>query len=102
MPRLWCAPASKSRPSALSLAADFLEENRELDPELRRATEARLVGDLESDDPARRLAAEVQLTRRLRSLQQIDDRREIDLKFITCAEYQLFLAQPALLFDRPR
>lgn len=77
---------------ALSLAADFLEENRELDPELRRVTEARLIDDLESDDPARRrLAAEVQLTRRLKSLQQIDDRREIDLKFITCAEYQLFL-----------
>lgn len=77
---------------ALSLAADFLEENRELDPELRRATEARLIDDLESDDPARRrFAAEVRLARRLKSLQQIDDRREIDLKFVTCAEYQLFL-----------
>lgn len=77
---------------ALSLAADFLEENRELDPELRRATNARLIDDLESEDPARRrLAAEVQLTRRLKALQQIDDRRAIDLKFITCAEYQLFL-----------
>lgn len=77
---------------ALSLAADFLEENRELDPELRRAAEARIIDDLESDVPARRrLAAEVQLARRLSSLQRIDDRREIIPDYVTCAEYQLFL-----------
>ena len=39
----------------------------------------------------RRLAAEVLLHRRLRNLQRIDEDREIDLEFITCAEYQLFL-----------
>ena len=77
---------------ALALAADFLEEARQLLPEVRRAAEQRLIKDLEADDPARRhLAAEVRLARRLRNLQRMDDEREIDLDFITCAEYQLFL-----------
>jgi hypothetical protein len=77
---------------ALALAADFLEEARQLLPEVRHAADQRLIADLESDDPARRrLAAEVKLARRLRNLHRIDDRREIDLDFITCAEYQLFL-----------
>lgn len=77
---------------ALALAADFLEAHRELDPDVRRDIERRINDDLESDDPARRrLAAEVKLTRRLKSFQRIDDQREIDPDYITCAEYQLFL-----------
>ncbi len=78
--------------TALALAADFLEEARELLPAVRRAAEERLVAALESEDPARRrLAAEVRLARRLKKLQPIDETREIDLEFVTCAEYQLFL-----------
>jgi hypothetical protein len=77
---------------ALTLAAECLEEARKLDPALRRAVNERVMADLTSSDPARRhLAAEVQLSRRLKSLQRIDDQREIDLTYITCAEYQLFL-----------
>jgi len=38
-----------------------------------------------------KLAAEVKLKRRLKSLQRIDEKREIDQTFISCAEYQLFL-----------
>ncbi|MFN0112320.1 MAG: hypothetical protein ACKVZH_25955 [Blastocatellia bacterium] len=59
---------------------------------MREKAEARLIGGLESDDPElRRLAAEVRLSRRLKSLQRIDEQREIDPSFVTCAEYQLFL-----------
>lgn len=77
---------------ALSLASDFLDESRELDPTTRREVEDILIAGLVSTNPARRrLAAEVQLSRRVRSLQRIDDQRAIDSSYITCAEYQLFL-----------
>lgn len=77
---------------ALTLAADCLDEARELEPSVRRTAEARVIADLESAEPARRrLAAEVQLSRRLNTLQRIDDQRAIDLTYLTCAEYQLFL-----------
>jgi len=38
-----------------------------------------------------KLAAEVKLKRRLKSLQRINENRGIDRTFISCAEYQLFL-----------
>ncbi|MDC0714345.1 NACHT domain-containing protein [Stigmatella sp. ncwal1] len=77
---------------ALTLAADCLDEAREIAPAVRRAAEEQIIAGLEAENPThRRLAAEVQLTRRLRSLQAIDDKRSIDLKHLTCAEYQLFL-----------
>jgi len=51
-----------------------------------------LIANLESDDPELfKLAAEVKLQRSLRNLQRIDDTRDIDVTFISCAEYQLFL-----------
>gem|GEM_PF-1561494 len=77
---------------ALSLAADCLEEARQLDCEVRDELEQRLLAGLESEEPAIfKLAAEVKLKRRLRNLQRIDDTTEIDLTLISCAEYQLFL-----------
>ena len=77
---------------ALTLAAECLEEALEIDPDVRGRAEACVIADPESPDPARRrLAAEVQLSRRLKSLQHIDKKREIDTNFLTCAEYQLFL-----------
>lgn len=83
--------ASGSVP-ALTLAAECLEEASELDEDLRLAVEECVVAGLESPEPGRRrLAAEVRLSRRLRSLQRIDDQREIDLDYLTCAEYQLFV-----------
>jgi hypothetical protein len=52
---------------ALTLAADCLEECRQLDQRVREETNARLIAGLESSDPElRRLAAEVQLYRRLK------------------------------------
>lgn len=78
--------------STLALAADCLDESRELDPSIRQSTLDRIVSDLESGDYDRsRLAAEVQLSRRIKMLQRIDDERAIDLAYVTCAEYQLFV-----------
>lgn len=59
----------------------------------RIEAEALVVAALESDDPAsRRIAAEAQLNYRLsESFQRIDESREIDLNYLTCAEYQLFI-----------
>src|ERR1041385_6007486 len=72
---------------ALALAADCLSEK--LAPEIRRAAEDRIIDDLESDDSSRsRLAAEVQLSLRLKSL---DGGSKVDEGYVTCAEYQLFL-----------
>lgn len=77
---------------SLALAADCLGEALKLDPDTRLATEARIFADLESSEPTRRrLAAEVQLSKRLKSLHRIDEQHEIDLEHLTCAEYQLFL-----------
>jgi len=42
-------------------------------------------------DEKQKLAAKVLLHRRLKNLQRIDEYRDIDLEFITFAEYQLFL-----------
>ncbi len=59
---------AKDTVSALSLAADCLDEAKQLDNAVRQALEQKLIADLESDDPARRkLAAEVKLHRRLSS-----------------------------------
>jgi hypothetical protein len=77
---------------ALTLAADCLEEALQLDAAVRQQVETRLIANLESDDPELfKLAAEVKLQRRLRNLQRIDEKREIDRTFVSCAEYQLFL-----------
>jgi hypothetical protein len=77
---------------ALTLAADCLEEALQLDSAVRQQVETLLIANLESDDPELfKLAAEVKLQRRLRNLQRIDEKREIDINFISCAEYQLFL-----------
>jgi energy-coupling factor transporter ATP-binding protein EcfA2 len=77
---------------ALMLAAECLDEARKLDTGVRKTAIDRLIDGLESTDPKlSRLAAEVLLARRLKSLQQIDDEREIDLTYLSCAEYKLFL-----------
>ncbi len=84
--------------AALTLAAEIMEEGaREISEDVRHAVEDLLEAALEAEEPElRRLAAEVRLARRIsptrsNSLQSIDDLRELDTQFITCAEYQLFL-----------
>jgi hypothetical protein len=80
--------------ASLMLASECVDEARELEPELRRAVTNRLLEDAEAADPVRRrFAAEVLLSRRLRSFQRIDEGRDIDLGYVTCAEYQLFLEE---------
>lgn len=82
---------------ALTLVSECLDEAKEIDPSTRAEAEKRLTADLESNDLARRqLAAEVRLTRRLRSLHSIDEQREIDLEYVTAAEYQIFLNEMRL------
>jgi hypothetical protein len=78
--------------AALALAADCVDEAREADPAVANAVLDRVIADLGSPlRPRRQLAAEVRLSRRLKTLQRIDDSREIDPILITWAEYQLFL-----------
>lgn len=78
--------------SALTLAADCLEENETLDERVRAEATGRLIEALESeDDDTRHLAAEVHLNRRLDKLLAIDEQRAIDLRYVSSAEYQLFL-----------
>ncbi|HEY0544294.1 MAG TPA: SUMF1/EgtB/PvdO family nonheme iron enzyme [Pyrinomonadaceae bacterium] len=64
-----------------------------LSDEERKKSEQLLLTALESADAdVRRPIAEAKLSHRLRqSFQRIDERREIDLQYLTCAEYQLFL-----------
>lgn len=78
--------------STLTLAGACLEEASEIDPAVRRAVEQRLNTDAESPDrERRRLTASVWLTRRAAAMRPIDARREIDLRYVTKAEYQLFI-----------
>ena len=84
---------SNSSERALMLAADCLDEALEIDPEVRNAAEESVIAALESsDENRRRLAAQVQLSRRLKNLHlTMDDQCEIDIGYLTCAEYQLFV-----------
>jgi hypothetical protein len=79
---------------ALMLAAHFIDTRAtvQIDAATRKQLEDLLLTALESNDAERfRLAADVQLARRCASLHRIDEQREIDLTYITCAEYQVFL-----------
>jgi hypothetical protein len=83
--------------TSLTLAAECLDEARSMDPKVLEKAEEILISGVESTTQSRRsLASEVHLRRRLKKLQRIendlvDHLLEIDLEYITCAEYQLFL-----------
>jgi hypothetical protein len=77
---------------ALTIAYDCLQEGLSIDAKIRRSLETTLEEGLESTDPEIfKLAAEVKLSRRLKNLLRIDEKTEIDMSYITCAEYQLFI-----------
>ncbi len=60
--------------------------------DMRASLDRVLVGDLESREAGHvPLAAGMRLAQRLHSLHRIDYRREIDLGFVSAAEYQLFV-----------
>jgi energy-coupling factor transporter ATP-binding protein EcfA2 len=79
--------------SALTLVVNCLDEAHELDEEVRLSAQAYLVDALESSNTDHRhIAAEVQLSRRLETIQPITGEQFIiDTNYITCAEYQLFI-----------
>jgi len=77
---------------SLTLASECMEEALKLDNDARQKLGNVLDENLESADTGRsKLAAEVRLNRRLKNLQRLDNKTEIDALFIDCAEYQLFL-----------
>lgn len=77
---------------ALTFLIDLLEEASEIDESVRGEAEQRLIVNLEAQDyDLRRAAAEVHLARRLQAFHVVNDQCEIDLSYVTCAEYQLFL-----------
>ncbi|HEY9638894.1 MAG TPA: NACHT domain-containing protein [Coleofasciculaceae cyanobacterium] len=100
---IWTA-LQKGTVESLALAYDCLEEGLSVeDGRVRRELEDALGKGLASCDPAIfQLAVEVKLQRRLKLLLRIDDRREIDLSYITQAEYQFFVdEQRSLPGKRP-
>jgi hypothetical protein len=100
--RLYAAQADTSailrealqRPSVamLTLAYDCLREGLRASPDLQRELEATVEAGLESEDLKRsRLAAEVKLSQRLRSMVRINEQVAVDREFVSNAEYALFL-----------
>ena len=88
---IWHA-LQKNSVNALSLAYDCLEEGLAVDKDVKAELGDRLDDGLESNDPAIfELAAEVKLERRLKRLLRLNETTDIDLTYISCAEYQLFL-----------
>lgn len=76
----------------LTLATQCLEEATVIAPEVKLLADKVLVESLEISDVRRRhRAAEVLVSRRFKTMQRIDDAKEIDLTYLTCAEFQLFL-----------
>ena len=87
--------------NSLSLALDCLEVSLEVEPEIREKLELMLEEGLESsDEKIAKSAAEVKLSRRLKNLREIDENLEIDVSYISCAEYQLFVEEKLNLQER--
>ncbi|MGK7932927.1 MAG: SUMF1/EgtB/PvdO family nonheme iron enzyme [Microcystaceae cyanobacterium] len=77
---------------SLTLALDCQQEKLILDSNVDEALNKLLEDGLDSDNPEiAQLAAEVKLSRRLTNLLEIDEKLEIDLNYLTVAEYKLFL-----------
>ncbi|MGB5637006.1 MAG: SUMF1/EgtB/PvdO family nonheme iron enzyme, partial [Waterburya sp.] len=88
------AALEKNTVGALKLANDCTEEGLSIETEVRQQLTEKLDKGLESSEPeVFKLAVEVKLAKRLSGLLRIDEKREIDSKYITCAEYQLFLGE---------
>jgi energy-coupling factor transporter ATP-binding protein EcfA2 len=89
---VWAA-LQRQTVQSLSLAYDCMREALSLsDRPIRQQLEATLEQGLESQDPDRfRLAVEVKISRRLKTLVRVDEDREVDASLVTAAEYQLFI-----------
>ena len=87
------AAIAKPTVKSLSLASDCLQEGAKVELTTRDRLLELLELGLESDIPQiAKLAAEVSLLRRLNNLCK-GDSFEIDLSYINCAEYRLFLSE---------
>ena len=78
---------------ALTLAYDCQDEALKIDdPDLRERLQRLILDGLESDQPERRrLAADVLFSIRQGNFVRLDEEREIDTNYVSCAEYQTFL-----------
>lgn len=84
------------------VAADLLDTLRFQNEDVVEEAELALLADAESLQWCRRaLAAEVRLKRRLRQLRLRGGAQSIDVSFVTCAEYQLFLEESAEMVHPP-
>lgn len=83
---------------SLTIAYDCLEEGKSVAPEVRQQLEQ---VSLESSDPeVASLAAQVKLAQRLSKLLRIDESVQIDRRYITFAEYQLFVNEQSTSEER--
>ncbi|MUG91745.1 NACHT domain-containing protein [Scytonema sp. UIC 10036] len=79
---------------AIALAYDCVKEGLSVDPDVRRKLEDKIEAGLVSDiSEIFNLAARVKLSLRLKKLLRINDGVEIDSSLITCAEYQIPIAE---------
>jgi hypothetical protein len=87
-----CIRSDSPSVSRLLLASDCADEALELSSELRTRLAALTKQAVEDSDPQRRqLAAEVMLSRRLKSMITVNDDTYLDDTPISNAEYQLFI-----------
>ncbi len=78
--------------TSLTLAYDCLKESKKVESDTQRQLEQILEAGLASENPQiAKIAAQVRLARRLKSLLRINDTQEIDQSYITYAEYKLFM-----------
>ncbi|MEH1954915.1 GUN4 domain-containing protein [Nostoc sp.] len=77
---------------SLTLAYDCLKESKKVESNTQRQLEQILEAGLASENPQiAKIAAQVRLARRLKSLLRINNTQEIDQSYITYAEYKLFM-----------
>ena len=87
-----CIGSGTAGVTAMTLAYECAHEGLLVDPNVLWQLEGRLVDDLESaNEEHRHLAAEVLLCLRLRHFIWIDENTKLDVSYISCAEYQLFI-----------
>jgi energy-coupling factor transporter ATP-binding protein EcfA2 len=76
----------------LTLAYDCQNEALSSAPEVKQRLRVIILEGLESANPDRQhLAANVLLAMRLEQLMRLDETREIDTSYVSCAEYQVFI-----------
>jgi energy-coupling factor transporter ATP-binding protein EcfA2 len=87
-----CLKADHPSVRALTLALDYAEEARDIQPAMKARLETILSQGVEDADlERRRVVAEVFLTRRQRQMVYVKEGVYGDTSLVTCAEYQIFI-----------